>query len=189
VVTVVDAELGPTLNGEMLNLARHQVAAADVVILNKIDLVDEAGKQRARDWVQGLAPRARILEVTHGCVPVDLILGIGGVSELSGLDEVASHHDHTEPPFDSYTYISSKPLDLRNLHSILRDMPKTIFRAKGIINLSEKPDYPVILQSTGSRATLIVGTAWGEREPVTQIVFIGSQGGVDGQWLEERLAG
>lgn len=190
VVTVVDTELGPTLNGEMLNLAIHQVVAADVVILNKIDLVDEAGKQRARDWVAELAPRARILEVTHGRAPVDLILGIGGVSELSGLDETASHHhDHTEPPFDSYTYVSSKPLGLRNLHSMLRDMPKTIFRAKGIIYLSEKPDYPVILQSTGSRATLTVGTSWGEREPVTQIVFIGSQGGVDSHWLEEQLAG
>ncbi len=63
------------------------------------------------------------------------------------------------------------------------------FRAKGIINLLERPDYPVILQSTGSRATLTVGEAWGEREPVTQIVFIGSQGGVDSQWLEEHLEG
>jgi len=190
VVTVVDAELGPALEDNMMNLAMRQVAAADVVILNKVDLVDESGLQRARDWVAQLAPRARTLEVTYGSAPLELILGIGGVSELSELDEAPHHHhDHSEPPFDSYTYVSNQPLGVQQLHDTLRDMPKTIFRAKGILNLLEKPDYPVILQSTGSRATLTVGEAWGEREPVTQIVFIGSKGGVDSHWLEAQLEG
>lgn len=189
VVTVVDAELGPALTDEMLSLARYQVVAADVVLLNKMDLVDEIGRQRAHEWVQELAPRARILEVTHGRAPLELILGIGGVSELPDRDAAAPHHHHTEPPFDTYTYVSDEPLSMHRLHDTLRNMPKTIFRAKGIMNLSEKPGHPLILQSTASRATLTVGEAWGEREPVTQIVFIGSQGGVDSRWLEEQLAG
>ena len=66
-------------------------------------------------------------------------------------------------------------------------LPATIFRAKGLVNLVEKPDHPCILQSTGKRATLTVGKPWGERVPKTQLVFIGSKGGVDGTWIEHHL--
>ncbi len=41
----------------------------------------------------------------------------------------------------------------------------------------------------GRRATLTVGEAWGDRRPVTQIVFIGTRGGVDGTWLRAQLTG
>ena len=40
VITLVDAELAPSLDDEMLHLARCQIAAADIVIVNKIDLID-----------------------------------------------------------------------------------------------------------------------------------------------------
>ena len=45
IVTVVDAELAPTLEDEMLHLAKRQIIAADVTVLNKVDLVDDTGRQ------------------------------------------------------------------------------------------------------------------------------------------------
>ena len=189
IVTVVDAELAPGLEGEMRALARRQVVAADVAILNKTDLVDDAGRERARQWVRDLAPDARTLDVTHGRAPLELILGIGGTGNLPHHERDQYHvHEHREPPFDTYTYQSAEPLGMQRLHAVLSQLPKTIFRAKGILNLQEKPGYRCILQSTGRRATLTVGEAWGENPPATQIVFIGSLGGVDGTWLRARLA-
>ena len=64
---MVDAELASILEGGMLRLARHQVSAADIVILNKTDLVDEAARTQARDWVMDHAPRARVIEVGCSC--------------------------------------------------------------------------------------------------------------------------
>jgi len=39
------------------------------------------------------------------------------------------------------------------------------------------------------RATLTVGEAWGDHRPITQIAFIGTRGGVDGEWLKAQLTG
>ncbi|MBW4936031.1 CobW family GTP-binding protein [Marinobacter sp. F4206] len=192
VVTVVDAELAPTLEGDMLNLARCQVYAADVIILNKTDLVDEGGRRRAMEWLQTLAPHARVIESVHGRVPLELLFDIGGAAELER-GAVLRNNDgarrHDEPPFDTYTFESDIPLPVQRLHTLLRRLPKTVFRVKGIINLAEKPEHPCVLQATGKRAALTIGQPWGERRPATQIVFIGARGGVDAVWLKEQLAG
>ncbi|MBE9636299.1 CobW family GTP-binding protein [Salipiger mangrovisoli] len=188
IVTVVDCELAPTLEGDMLRLASRQVIAADIVLLNKCDLVDEAERMRASRWVNALSPHVRPLQVEHGRVPIDLVLGMGGATQSgSAVDsEPPGHHQH-EATFDTFTYESMVPLHVQRLHDCLSQLPKTIFRAKGIVNLLEKPGYPVVLQSTGKRATLTVGQPWAGREPRTQIVFIGTRGGVDGDWIEGQL--
>lgn len=190
IVTVVDAELAPTLDGDMLRLAQYQVLAADVAVLNKTDLVDDLGRTQARAWVERCAPRVRVVEAVHGHVPLELLFDIGGAVELVKAERAktsAGEHHLGHPPFDTYTYETDRPLPVQRLHSLLSQLPGTVFRAKGIVNLAEKPDHPCILQSTGKRATLTVGQPWGARPPATQIVFIGSQGGVDGEWLEAQL--
>ncbi len=58
-MTVVDCELTPSLAGEILELAKPQVSAADVAVLNEVDLVDADGLQRAHDWVEKLGPNSR----------------------------------------------------------------------------------------------------------------------------------
>lgn len=190
IVTVVDAELAPALDDASLSLARCQVAAADIAILNKIDLVDDDGRQRAREWVRESSPHVRVLEVSQGRVPIELLFDLGGAVQFRNAEGHSGHHDHQDkPPFDTYTFESDEPLPVQRLHDVLSRLPRTIFRAKGLLNLVEKPDHPVVLQSTGRRATLTVGRPWGERLPRTQIVFIGSRGGVDGAWLMESLNG
>lgn len=191
IVTVVDAELAPTLDDESLSMAKRQVAAADIAILNKIDLVDDDGRQRAREWVRQSSPHVRMLEVSQGRVPLELLFDLGGATQFreAADGEDRHHHHHDEPPFDTYTFESDEPLPLQRLHAVLSRLPSTIFRAKGLLNLVEKPDHPIVLQSTSRRATLTVGEPWGERAPRTQIVFIGSRGGVDGTWIEAELAG
>lgn len=190
IVTVVDAELAPTLEGDMLKLARHQVYAADIVVLNKTDLVDEGGHSQVIEWLQEKAPRARIIEAIHGQVPLELLFDIGGAAELETGEarrDSEGAQRHNQPPFDTFTFESDAPLSIQRLHALLGQLPKGIFRVKGIVNLAEKPDHPCVLQATGKRAAVTVGQPWGERRRQTQIVFIGSQGGVDGDWLRSQL--
>jgi G3E family GTPase len=190
IVTVVDAELAPTLDGKMLQLAQHQVVAADIAVLNKIDLVDETGHQTARSWVADIAPNVRVTEAVHGQVPLELLFDIGGAAELSNAEKARNFVSldlHKEQHFVTHTFESLEPVPVQRLHGLLSRLPKTIFRAKGLVNLIEKPDNPCVLQSTGKRATLTVGQPWGSQTPRTQIVFIGTNGGVDGQWLTEQL--
>lgn len=190
IVTVVDAELAPTLESDMLRLAKHQVYAADIVVLNKTDLIDEDGRRRVTDWLHQHAPHTRVVEAVHGRVPLELLFDIGGAVGIEKGESlrdkgITDHHD--QPPFDTYTFESAEPLSAQRLNSLLGQLPKSIFRAKGIVNLAEKPDHPCVLQFTGKRATLTVGQPWKERIARTQIVFIGTPGGVDGAWLMEQL--
>jgi len=78
ILTVIDAEQGgDTLEGDQYFLAMTQVGVADIVVINKVDLVDAIQLQEIRNWVREIIPRARIIETTHGKVPPELVLGVG----------------------------------------------------------------------------------------------------------------
>jgi G3E family GTPase len=80
IVTVVDAEQIRDLQGEQEVLAMDQISAADIIVMNKVDLVDKAGLSVARSFIREVVPDARILEVTHGRAPLELLLGVGQYS-------------------------------------------------------------------------------------------------------------
>ena len=138
---VVDADNILTLDEENIGLALDQIAAADIVVLNKVDLVaaeelEEIKTELIRrtgpriemrkvslnvvDIKTDLIPRnvqeARILEVTYGQVPLELVLGVGKYAperlhrraerdvHVHGVDEEYDHdhsdghhhHEHTD---------------------------------------------------------------------------------------------
>ena len=177
IVTIVDAELAPTLQGSMAEMARRQIVAADIVVLNKVDLVDEQGRQQAASWIREHSPRARVVEARHGQVALEVIFGLGGTTEevLRGTHE----QRRPAPAFQTWTYERAAPLPMRSLHAALGRMPSNVFRAKGFLYLQEKPEYRCILQSTAHRAAITVDRAWDTDRPRSQIVFIGSEGSMD----------
>ena len=192
ILLVVDAS-SPDPESESILLKALQNTQTPVMLgLNKIDLVDEVGQQTARSWVADIAPNVRVIEAVYGKVPLELLFDIGGAAELVNAENARGPFGlelHKQQQFVTYTFESLEPLPAQRLHALLRRLPKTVFRAKGLVNLVEKPDHPCVLQSTGRRATLTVGQPWEDRTPMTQIVFIGSHGGVDGNWLEAQLSG
>lgn len=183
IITVVDCELAPDLRDDMLELAKRQVSAADIAVMNKIDLVDSDSLDRAHEWVRQFAPNSRTLEVTQGRAPLELILGVGGAGELDPGDEGGS--GHSAESFSTYTWESDEPVSMHTLNAALGRLPRAIFRAKGFLHLREKPDHRCILQATAGRAAITVGEPWGGVAPKSAIVFIGSRDGVDGREIDE----
>lgn len=74
IVTVIDAEQFQSMENTNTLLAREQVATADIVIVNKIDLASQAQAQAVNAWVRQHVPNARILECSYGQVPLELLL-------------------------------------------------------------------------------------------------------------------
>ena len=185
IVTLVDCEGAVALDGGAAALARRQVAAADIVLLNKTDLIDTAERQLARNWIRTISPNVRILETQQGRAPAEMILGIGGTEVSPGSVE----HVHHVAAFDTFTFESDTPLPVQRLHSVLQGLPTTIFRAKGFLYLQERPELCCILQSTGRRAMVTLGDRWGDSVPRNRIVFIGERGGIDEVLLQSRLDG
>ncbi|MCG8347364.1 MAG: GTP-binding protein [Chloroflexales bacterium] len=94
VITVVDAEY-VLEQRHYADLIVDQVSAADIVVLSKVDLVDEAQRAAVEEWVRRIVPRARMLPAVHGEVPINLLLGVGRYQlELTPLR--ASGHAHAQ---------------------------------------------------------------------------------------------
>lgn len=205
ILTVVDAEQFVALPAELEQLAREQVAVADMTVLNKVDLVtaDELASVRAR--VLAIAPQSRILETTHAAVPLELVLGVGNfdparlaarttrevhvhMASVAGADGSHDHHhdDHTLV-FDSWSYREARALSFGAVRALVNALPTSIYRAKGIVNLSESPVRRGVLQVVGKRVRFVLGDAWGHETPYTELVFIASAGGLDVETLERQL--
>jgi G3E family GTPase len=98
IVTLVDAR---HLEQELAEnpVAREQIAFADIVLLNKIDLVDTAGVARIEQRVQGINGTARVLRTHNANVPLERVLGIGAFD----LERALSHDEdflQTPRPFE-----------------------------------------------------------------------------------------
>lgn len=193
IVTLVDAELALSLEGGMAELARLQIAAADVVLLNKADLVSKAGCAAVNHWIHTLSPSARVLEAVQAQAPLELLLGVGAfsaqpVSPCHLPHEGHEHCNHNHQlKFDTWSFESGEALVLSKLSEVMRKLPPTVFRVKGFLHLQEKPGYRCVFQSVARRATLTVGQPWGNDPPQSRLVFIGSCGGIDGDNLQSSL--
>lgn len=85
VVAVVDGDAlaaGADADGGLHDVAKRQLACADVVLLNKVDLMDAAAVARARAVVAQHAPLARVYETDHACVYLPHVLDVAPPEEL-----------------------------------------------------------------------------------------------------------
>jgi G3E family GTPase len=197
VLAVVDAEQFPEPGSEHYVLARQQLALADVILLNKADLVEPAALEALGRSIHELVPTARVVESVRAAAPLELLLGVGSPSSQALLEprdvssEPAAHrhaelHDH-ESVFSTVSYVTPDPISLERLRETATGLPPSVFRAKGIVYLDQRPDYRVILQVVGRRAELSLGEPWGEARPATSLVFIGRRGSLDAASLASML--
>jgi G3E family GTPase len=210
ILTVVDAENIRSLDDEYEELAEDQISMADIVILNKVDLADKVTLDDLKSWIHAIVPNARLIETTHGKVPLELILGIGQFEPERVLGKTSSdihvhaesghdhhqqdhdghhndhHHDHTLV-FSTWSYSSNKPHSYKALRQAVESLPSTIYRVKGIVFLNESPDRRGVIQLVGKRTRVSVSESWGDKTPYTRIVMIGTHGGVDVNELSERF--
>jgi G3E family GTPase len=194
VVTLVDAVTVGTLEGAALDLIKRQIAAADIVLLNKSDLAAESALRAVESWVHNVVPTVRTVRTCNGVLPLDILLGRGGtaVSEISrfACDEPGNQYgssNHGEA-FESVLIDRKSPIPLRTLHGFLSRLPRSVYRVKGIVDIAEKRGFRCNLQATGARATLTVSTPWDGVRPVSQIVIIGDRGSLDVAAFKSQLS-
>jgi G3E family GTPase len=208
VITVVDAEQALALPPEEAALARAQVTGGDLMVLNKVDLVDEANLTQVRAWLREIRPGMPVFETSQCQLPMEILLGTNKaraakaaspdgpaldvhVHKGSSTENTHDHphaHDHTLA-FDTWTFASDTPMELGVLQQVLTHLPETVFRAKGFIYSIEKPQRRLVFQLVGRRATVTVSGPWGDETPRTQLVFIARNGTVNVAAVEKALNG
>jgi len=185
-LTVVDAETLQRHAEDPVTrrLFRNQIAAADIVLLSKTDLVDEATRTAAQAWLAAEFPEKRVIESVRGNVPPDILLGIESSRDIDEIPLEPEDHAHD---FASVSVTVEEPLDDSRLQDFFAALPETVLRAKGFLNLARSPDRRTVFQRVGQRWLMSEGDAWGDVAPMTRLVFIGPKGTLDKAELTHGL--
>ncbi|MCA9913600.1 MAG: GTP-binding protein, partial [Anaerolineae bacterium] len=95
VLTMIDAEnLLDTLQAYKI-LAMNQIGTADIVLLNKIDLVDEPQREQVRQAIRRITRDARILETVQGDAPLEIVLAAGAFDPAKLPENATEIHVHS----------------------------------------------------------------------------------------------
>lgn len=186
-VSVVDAEHFPRTLAEHKTLAKAQLTAADLILLNKIDLVTEQQLEAVEKEIRAIAEHARLIRTLEGEVPLDAVLGIDSETEIHPHDERHGDHHHAAHPFENWTFRSERPMSWRELAPILANLPQGIFRAKGFVDLVERPGDRLLLHVVGGRVHVRTISPWPNGRAKTEILFIGSEGKLELEALKAKL--
>jgi G3E family GTPase len=186
ITCIVDAE-GIFANGDDERLSwlkLRQIGFADMVVLNKTDLVGPEHIEVIREWIGLHMRRVRIIEATHADVPMEILVGVGRFEPTEGPVDTSPEPGGIDSTFDRWSYRSAEPFSLEALRRMVqRELPESVYRCKGIVYASDSPDRRLALQIVGRRTQIVDIDEWGERPRLNEIVAIGS--GIDEQQLND----
>jgi len=154
-VTVVDALNFDAAQAHSV-IAADQIRAADVLILNKCDLVNDAQRQMLRQRLAALKPNAPVFETTGGDLNPAFILDGDGASSHGGRAVIHGgpiHATHAHDGLHASSLTAVRRLDRSKLLNALAAIPPSIFRIKGIVDLSD-PSQTMLLQYVAGRYEL-----------------------------------
>ncbi|MFN3687291.1 zinc metallochaperone GTPase ZigA [Salinarimonas sp.] len=155
----------------LVDLLVEQIEFADVVVINKADDVPPEKLDLVRAVVRGLNADARIVEASHGRVPLDAVLDTGLFDEEKAqthplwykeLFEPHAHVPETEEyGIGSFVYRARRPFHPERLDAFLRATWPGLVRAKGHFWLATRPNWVGELSIAGAQCrTSGIGSWW-----------------------------
>ena len=175
-------------------LFEDQLACADIVLLNKTDLMDDAGIAGVTAALAGdLRRGVKLVRSSHGAVDLAVVLGLEAGAE-SDLDSRPSHHDleddHDHDDFTSHAFEFGEIGDPEALIERLRDAiaAQDILRVKGFLAVPGKA-MRLVLQGVGSRLDSYFDRDWSPGEARSSRLVVIGLAGLDRAAVETALAG
>ncbi len=172
-------------------LFEDQLTCADLIVLNKTDLLDGEGVARVRAEVaERIARKPTLIEAKNGDVPALVLLGLG-VGTEDDIENRKSHHElehealhesgeahdhhHDHDEFESFVMKLPPIADPAGFVERLKDVIAThdVLRLKGFIDVPGKP-MRLVIQAVGSRVDTYFDRPWAAGETrETRLVVIG----------------
>ena len=193
VVTLVD--LCHVLQHWQAEEVQEQLAFADVLVLNKADLVDAEERLAIEQRVRAINPVARLLTSEKAAVPMEQILGVEAfeLGRALSLDPdflVGEHAHEHDDAVGSLALVAERPMDLEKLGGwlagLVAERGPDLFRMKGIIHI-KGDERRYVFQSVHMLLDGDFDRAWKADEPRrTEFVIIGRN--LDGDGLRAAFA-
>jgi cobalamin biosynthesis protein CobW len=159
-----------------------QLGCADLVILNKADLLDAAGLAAVRDGIAAqLRPSVKLIEAAHGAVSAALLLGLSAAAEEDIANRPSHHaegeaHDHDD--FESFVVERGPVVDTTAfVHAVAAAVAAhDILRLKGFLAVPGK-ELRQVVQGVGGRIQHYFDRPWASGEArSSRLVVIGRKG-------------
>jgi G3E family GTPase len=176
ITCVVDAEaiFRDADDEHLTGLKLRQIAFADLVLLNKTDLVTPDHLEVVHEWIDAHIERIRVVETTHGEAPLEVLLGVGRFS-AHDLPPETTVPQHASEQFQHWSCTTDQLFDRERLDEMVRrELPGAVYRCKGLVYTTTDPDQPYALQVVGRRCELTPRPAASTSpDRTSQIVAIG----------------
>jgi G3E family GTPase len=160
VVSVIDADMLIRFP-ELGHTTRLQIEAADILLLNKIDLIEPRQIEPLETKLREINSTAAIVRTERCRIEPELLFGIGRERKIAG-----PKHRH-QPDFESFAFTSGKVFSRDCFEVFANGLPASVVRAKGFIRFAD-----------GAQLFNFVAGRW-ELEPFesdrTELVFIGKK--------------
>lgn len=187
---------------------RMQLAAADLLVVNKIDLLsDNADADALCDWLTGIASKAAIVRVSRAAVPIEVLFGprpeddAASTLDRSAPDTNAARAVPTaEDLFESQTVVLDAPVPMSAVEALFADLPDGVARLKGLVQAvppastdgaqgSETAGAAAYLIEAVGKRTSMTPLAPGSGESPRQwaVSLIAHKGSLPPDWLRSRL--
>lgn len=180
----------------IVNLLTDQIEFANVIILNKTDLISKEGVGILKATIQKLNPGAKILESNFGNIEIKEIINTkmfdfevaqssaGWQKEL----EAEGHTPETEEyGISSFVFRDRRPFHPERLWNYLNEeFPSNIIRSKGLFWLASRPDNAINFSQAGGSSRLETAGVWWDSMPLSERInyesFIYNREFIEGKW-------
>lgn len=183
----------------IVNLLTDQVEFANVIILNKTDLVSKEDLDVLKAAIKKLNPSAKIIESSFSKVDPKEILNTGlfnyeeAEASAAWADELAKieHTPETEEyGISSFVYRSKKPFDPKRFwRYVQHKWPSNVIRSKGMFWLASRPEQALSWSQAGGSLRAESAGVWWSSMPYSQriryAVFVDNQKLIESDWHKD----
>ena len=180
----------------IVNLLTDQIEFANVIILNKIDMVDQSTLGVLREIICKLNPKAEIIESSFSKVEPNKILNtclfdFEEAEQSAGWIEELEKEEHTpetdEYGINSFVFRSKKPFDPNRFWSYLQHgFPNNIIRSKGLFWIASRPDQALVWSQAGGSLKADSAGVWWSSMPydsrIQQLAFVENIDLIESDW-------
>ena len=180
----------------IVNLLTDQIEFANVIILNKSDLVTKDEISILNTIIKKLNPSAKIIESTFSKIDINEIINTGQFNfeeaeQSAGWLEELNKDEHKpeteEYGISSFVFRDKRPFDPEKFWNyIQKGFPLSVIRSKGLFWLASRPKQALIWgQAGGSLKADSAGVWWSSmpfKNRIQQIAFIENQDEIEKNW-------
>jgi len=160
------------------NTVLKQLQTAELLIVNKIDLVSKEKLAELEAWLEEVSPTAFRLKTSGGVVPVEMIFG-GQINSKRFNDKSDgetnrtkdSNYPHHNHQFKSLTLNISKQLNRKTFELWCNALPQSVIRGKGLLRFRDDPEHLWIWQKVGKHSSFKKSIVKSE---ISEVLLIGT---------------